>query len=216
VADRARKNAAPGAAGLTGDDLTAAYVRAAAEAALAREGPEMVSAFLVALGVALDDTGTLADDATTAAAVASAETAEERKARVAVLGNPTLGGRRDLCRRFFVGCAAHELLPPATAEGVAVGRAVFDLHRPVGLCVPALAAEFAGGAFARACRNDAEILRDVTQKFATADYLPPLTGLRNGLTAEKFEELYGDSTDERFLAVLADVRTRLKGMKAYR
>jgi hypothetical protein len=216
VTERAKKNAALGAAALTGDDLTAAYVRAAAEAAVAREGPEMVSAFLIALGVALDETGALSDDATTATWVRSAETPEERKARVAALGNPTLAGRRDLCRRFFLGSATGELLPHATAESVAVGRALFDLHRPVGLCFPAVAAEFAGICFARACQNDAEILRDVTQKFGATDYLPPLTGLRNGLSAEKFEELYGDSADERFAAVLDDVRTRLKAMKAYK
>ncbi len=216
VADRAKRNAALGAAALTGDELTAAYVRAAAQTAVGNEGPEMVSAFLVALGIALDDSGALADDATTAGAIKDAETPEERKARLAVLGNPTLAGRRDLCRRFFIGCATGELLPPAAAENVAVGRALFDLHRPVGLCVPAVAAEFAGIAFARAAQSDPEVLRDVIPKFAASDYLPPLTGLRNGVSAEKFEELFGDSTDDRFVAVLTDIRTRLKAMKAYK
>ena len=57
-----------------------------------------------------------------------------------VLGNPTLAGRRDLCRRFFLGCAMGELLPHDKAEQAAVGQAQFDLHKPAGLCVPALAA----------------------------------------------------------------------------
>ena len=65
-------------------------------------------------------------------------------------------------------------------------------------------------AFARSAQNDPEVLRDVIQKFTAADYLPPLTGLRNGLTADKFEEAYGDATDERFVAVLADIRKRVK------
>ncbi len=216
VSLHARNNADLGSAALAGDALTAAYVRAAAEAALTKEGPEMVSAFLIGLGIALDDTNALADDATTSAAVRAIETPEERKVRVAALGNPTLAGRRDLCRRFFLGCATGELLPPVTAENVAIGRSLFDLHKPVGLCVPALAAEFTGIAFARTAQNDADTLRDVARKFTAADYLPPLTGLRNGLSAEKFEELYGDSTDERFAAVLADIRTRLKAMKVYR
>jgi hypothetical protein len=216
VAARAKANAQLGAAGLTGDDLTAAYVRTAAEAALTRAGPEMVSAFLVALGIALDDTDALIDDGTTSAAVLNAETKSERKARIAALGNPTLGGRRDLCRRFFVGCATGELLPSAVAEKVAVGRAVFDLHRPTGMCVPALAAEFAGIAFAGLVQNDPETVRDVVQKFAAADYLPPLARLRNGLSVEKFEEVYGDPADERFAAVLADIRNRLSTMKAYK
>jgi hypothetical protein len=216
VAGRARQNAAAGAAALAGDDLAAAYVQAAAKAAVGNEGPEMVSAFLVALGVALDDADTLLDEPTTTAAVGAAETADERKSRVAALGNPTLGGRRDLCRRFFVGAATGELLGAGAAEKVALGRAQLDLLRPVGLCVPAVAAEFAGVAYARACQNDPENLRDAIQKFEARDYLPPLTGLRNGLTIEKFREVYGGSTDPRFEAVLADVRKRLRAMPVYK
>ena len=149
VTARAKQNAALGTKSLKGDELTAAYVRAAAQEALRKPGPEMLSAFLIALGVALDETGALADDATTANAVKNAETPGERKERLAVLGNPTLAGRRDLCRRFFLGCAAGELLDPDAAENVAIGRAMFDLHKPANLCVPALAAEFAGNTFAR-------------------------------------------------------------------
>ncbi len=214
VVDRAKANT--GASALTGDELTAAYVRAASAAAVAWYGPETVPAFLIGLGIALDDGTALLDDATTSAAVKELETADERKARLAVLGNPTLGGRRDVCRRFFIGCAAGELLPQVTAEKVAVGRAMFDLHNPVGLCEPALAAEFTGITFARACFMDAEIVRDVAHRFPAAMYLPAMTGLRNGLSAEKFEELYGDSADERFLKLLADVRKRAKELKAYK
>ncbi|MBN9119997.1 MAG: hypothetical protein J0I06_12680 [Planctomycetes bacterium] len=216
VAARAKKNASLGASGLTGDALTAAYVRAAAEVALARSGPETVSAFSVALGVALDDTGALSEDEATAAAVRAFETPEDRKTRVAALGNPTLGGRRDLCRRFALGCATGELLAQSAAENRAVARALLDLRKPVGLCVPALAAECSGIAFAAAARNDPEMLRDVTQKFTAAEYLPPLTGLRNGLSAEKFAEVYGGATDERFVAVLVEIRVRVRAMRAYR
>ncbi len=216
VSETAKQNAALGAKALTGDELTALYVKAAAQAAENDKGPEMVSAFLVALGVAFDDTGALADAAATADAVKDLETPEDRKARLAVLGNPTLDGRRDLSRRFFLGCATGELLPPAAAENAAVSRATLDLAKPVGLCMPALAAEFAGIAFARTTQSDPEVLRDVIQKFAAADYLPPFTGLRNGFSAEKFKEVYGDATDARFLAVLAEIRKRVKEMKAYR
>ncbi len=210
VTARAKRNTGPDA--LTGDELTAAYVRAAAEATAGREAPETVPAFLLGLGVALDDTGALAEDE----AARPIESADERKERLAVLGNPTLAGRRDLCRRFFLGCAMGELLAPERAEAAAVARALTDLTGPTGLCVPAVAAEFAGVAFARAAQTDGELLRDVTARFRAADYLPPMKGLRNGLSAEKFAELYGDATDDRFLAVLADVRKRLKAMNAYR
>jgi hypothetical protein len=214
VTERAKRNV--GAKALSGDELTEAYVRAAAQAAVTRESPEMVSAFLIALGVALDDTGALVDDAITASVIGNIETPEERKARLAVLGNPTLAGRRDLCRRFFVGCAMGELLPHDKAERAAVSRSMFELHSPAGLRVPALAAELAGITFARTAQNDVGLVRDVIPKFVAVDYLPPMRNLRNGLSAEKFEELYGDSNDDRFLAVLGEIRKRLKVMNAYR
>ncbi len=215
VTARAKLNSEAGARALTGDELTAAYIRAAAETAVRLRGPEMVSAFLIALGIALDETGALADDATTAGAVKDIETPEERVERLAVLGNPTLGGRRDLCRRFFLGCAIGELLQDA-AEDAAVGRALLDFHRPANLCVPVLAAELAGITFGRTVQQDVELLHDAHRKFTAIDYLPPTKGLRDCLSAEKFGELYGDSGDARFLAVLADIRKRLKEMKAYK
>lgn len=216
VAARAAENAAAGASALSGDELTAAYVRAAAQAAVLNPGPDMVSAFLVGTGVALDETDSLLNDPNTADAVKDAETHEERKARAAALGNPTLAGRRDLCRRFFVGCAAGELLARHVAEKAAATRAAADLASPSGLCVPALAAEFAGIVFARAAFNDPELIRDAIKTLRAADYLPPTAGLRNGLSAEKFAELYGGVDDERFAAVLADIRKRLKAMPAYK
>lgn len=215
VRARAKQNAALGAKALKGDDLTAAYVKAAAETAVRSPSPNMVPAFLIGLGVALDDTAELLDDATTSALVRDLETPAERKERLATLGNPTLAGRRDLCRRFFVGCAVGELVPEG-AESVAVGRSLFELHKPANLCVPALAAELAGITFARAAFQDPYLLHDANKSFTATEYLPPMKGLRDGLSAEKFEELYGDTSDARFRALLADVRKRLKEMKAYK
>lgn len=215
VRARAKQNAALGDRALRGDDLTAAYVKAAAETAVRSPSPNMVPAFLIGLGIAMDDTAELIDDATTSALVRDLETPAERKERLAVLGNPTLAGRRDLCRRFFVGCAVGELVPEG-AENVAVGRSLFELHKPANLCVPALAAELAGITFARAAFQDPDLLHDANKSFTAAEYLPPMKGLRDGLSAEKFEELYGDTSDDRFRALLADIRRRLKEMKAYK
>jgi hypothetical protein len=214
VAARAAENSAA-ASPLTGDELTAAYVRAAAEAALKQPGPEAVSAFLVGTGVALDDTDSLLSHPDTVTAAKGAETPDERKARLAALGNPTLAGRRDLCRRFFVGCAAGELLPQHAAEKLAVGRVAADLQSPGGLCLPALAAEFAGISFARAAAGDPEQVRKMGEKLRASDHLPSMDGLRGGLSADKFAELYGSADDDRFAAVLADIRKRLKGRRTF-
>jgi hypothetical protein len=43
-----------------------------------------------------------------------------------------------------------------------------------------------------------------------------MTGLRNGLSAEKFEALYGDADDDRFRAILVDISTRIRAMSVYK
>lgn len=214
VRERAKANAAAGARALRGDKLTAEYVKVAAESAVSASSSESVSGFLVGLGVALDDTGALHDDAITSNLVRGLETDAERTERLAVLGNPTLAGRRDLCRRFFLGGVASALVANG-AEGVAVGRSVLELHGPANLSVPALASELAGGTFGQAVFADPDLLHRVARSFAAADYLPPTKGLRDGLAPEKFEELYGDTSDERFLAVLTNIRARVRELKAY-
>jgi hypothetical protein len=56
----------------------------------------------------------------------------------------------------------------------------------------------------------------VIPRFAAVSYLPSMSGFRNGLSPGKFEELYGDTADGRFVALLAEIRKRLKGLDAYR
>jgi len=215
VRTRAEENAkAP--APLTGDELTEALVRAAAEVALGHEGPEGPPAFLLAVGVAFDDTGALLRDPRTAGAVRPLESDADRKTRLAALGNPTLFGRRDVCRRFFVGCAAGELLPPDDAERAAVARALADADGATGTCVPVIAAEFAGATFALATQLDANLLGKARAGFLAREFVPDLDGLVNGLSGQKFAEKYGSATDERFAAVLDDVRARVRKLEAYK
>lgn len=215
VRTRAEENAKD-AAPLTGDDLTEALVRAAADVALKHEGPEGPPAFLLAVGVAFDDTGALLRDPRTAGAVRPLESDADRKARLAVLGNPTLFGRRDVCRRFFVGCAAGELLPPDDAERAAVGRALADADGATGTCVPVIAAEFAGATFALTTQLDANLIGKARAGFVAREFVPDLEGLVNGLSAPKFAERYGSEKDERFAAVLEDVRARVRKLDAYK
>ncbi|MBA4068039.1 MAG: hypothetical protein C0501_30905 [Isosphaera sp.] len=215
VTARAKANAGPD--GLAGDELTAALVSAAAGAALAADEADRAAAFLLGLGVALDDGSRLRDDPATAAAVKEVETDAERADRLAVLGNPTLRNRRDLCRHFAVGCAAGDLLTPAAAEAAAVADAVASARRASGVGFPNLAAEFAGVAFARKLRTDpAGLLRRVRDRFSAADLVPAPAGLRDGMGAEKFEAEFGGPADTRFRVVVEDIRRRVNALPVYR
>jgi hypothetical protein len=210
ITERARANTGPAA--VAGDELTAALVEAAATAVMKLEEPERFSAFLLGIAIALDDTNALKDDPLTTSAVAEIESDAERAARLAVLGNPTLRQRRDLCRRFAIGCGLGELLTPTAAENTAVNRLFADLQRPVGFSFPGLAAEFAGISLARKLRESPDLFPRLRNTFSSSDFIPQLDGLREGLGLEKFEEAYGGTDDERFRSALAAIRKRIKAL----
>ncbi|MCS6863766.1 MAG: hypothetical protein RMJ56_17145 [Gemmataceae bacterium] len=216
IVHEAQDNAQRGPAALRGDSLTARYVHVAAREALNNVGPEMVSAFLIALGIALDDTDTLLQHPDTASSIRNIETEEERQRRQRVLGLPTLAGRRDLCRRFFLGCATGELLGPTKAEEAAQQRLQTDLETRAGFSFPALAAELTGIRFAQSAFFDPDIIRDVVNRFSADDYLPPLHGLRNGLSRTKFILHYGEPDDPRFHQCVADIKKRIHSLTPYR
>ena len=211
ITERAKANT--GAAALTGDELTAAYFKAAAIAAQNLEEPNRVSAFLLGIGVALDDVDSLGNDPLVAGSISGVETMAERQGRFAVLGNPTLRQRRDLCRWFVVGCGSGELLAPTAAENSAITRAQFLQTQPSGFSFSCLQAEFAGIAFAQRLRDNPEAyfkrLRDAAP---ASDILPETKGLRDGLGREKFEAEFVGENDERFKAVLLDIRKRIQGL----
>jgi hypothetical protein len=212
ITNRAKANANSGENALMGDALTAELFRVAADAALKADEVDRASAFLIGLGIALDDGAFLSNSPLTGASVKDIETAEERAERLKVLGNPTLRGRRDLCKHFAAGCGLGELLTPTTAENAAVSGALFSLQRPAGFSFPVLSAEYAGVAFARTLNEDPTLLMKVRDKLGLGELLPDMSGLRDGLGADKFEDTFGGPSDERFRAVLADIRKRVKAL----
>jgi hypothetical protein len=214
IAERARANDGPAA--VSGDDLTAALLSAGATAAQRLEEADRPSAFLLGVAIGLDDRGALLEDPATAAVLGEVETDAERQERVAALGNPTIRNRRDLCRRFALGCAAGELLTPTIAENGAINRAMFEAFRsdnPEGFSFPALGAEFSGVAFARLVRGSPDdVFKKLRGAFSPADIAPAPTGLRDAVGSDKFEAEYGGVNDERFKSALKEIRKRIQSL----
>jgi hypothetical protein len=210
VVARAKVNTGPGR--MTGDELTAAYVRAAAEEALKiNSADHRAAGFLLGLGQALDDTGTV-DTLLPANNVKDVETEAERAERLVVLGNPTLRHRRDLTRRFAVGMVSAELTNATAADDAAVDRFFWDRDRASGLSFAALAADLSGASFALRVRTDPGLIGRVREMFSATEFLPPTAGLRDGLSWERFKLDYGEATDPRCRKVLDEVRQRVKNL----
>lgn len=197
---------------LSGDELTNEYVKAAAAAAWREDGPQgsqddRMSGLLIGIGIALDDTDALRNDPACTETVKGIESDSDRTERVKLLGNPTLNGRRDWCRRFAIGCASGELHRTASgAEKAAIARSLDS----AALSFSALAAEFAGIELSRKSNLDLIHARRLTGDVVLAAHLPPLAGLREGISAERFREDFGSDADPRFRAAIDSIRDTVK------
>jgi hypothetical protein len=199
----------------SGDELTTYYVRAAATAARRLPAKQQTPAFLVALGIALDDSRILRANPLTAALCRKVESDEERKRRLAVLGSPTMRGRRDLAQHFVVSCALTQLVGVSLAEGAGLFKEQQDSMGGSGFSFIDLCADFSGVALAARLKKGDLTLEKLARGFRVEDYLPDFKGLREGLTAAQFARDYGSPTDKRFLAEVDRIRRRIRALPGY-
>jgi hypothetical protein len=198
-----------------GDDLTAAYIRVAAVAAGGLDEAVRAKAFLVGIGLALDDSTVLRSKPLVRALCVAAESDDERADRLKVLGSPTVRGRRDLCQHFAVSAALTELFGAAAAEAAGKAKELLDAKGASGFSFADLAADLAGIEFAAAVKKDPARIAGFATGFAVTDHVPEVKALAEGLSAEKFKKDYGDLTDPRFTLTLDDLRTKVKALPAY-
>jgi hypothetical protein len=190
-------------------------VRTAASVAATEEEETQPAALLIGLGVALDHSTTLRDNPLTRNFCRAVESDAERRERTAVLGSPTVRGRRDLCQHFVVSAALAELLSPAAAETAGLLKERLDMAGKSGFSFVDLAADLAGIAFARQVRSDPRMVARASVVFEVEGFVPDVAGLAEGLSKERFQADYGSETDPRFRKVLDDIRKRVHELPGY-
>lgn len=218
IAAAARENAArPAAERLSGDALADLYIRRACGAAPTGR------AAVLAIALALDETSTLERHPLLGEALRGAETAEERKARVAAMGKPTLRGRGDWLRHFVVSAGLAILAGEGEAEAAGIQKEVADAAAKgrgngSGFSYSDLASNFAGIAFAgRLTGADGAKARErAAASFAGPDYLPDPAELKEGLTLVEFEESWGGVKDPRFRAECARLKVKVQACAGHR
>jgi hypothetical protein len=185
---------------LEGDALTEFYIHAAA--LVAKDMPKQYasSAFLLGIGLAIDDSTIISDNPLTRDMCKQIENAEERQHRVEVLGSPTMAGRRDSCQHFVVSCALTAMFGPKLAESAGILKEQMDM-RPggSGFSFADLAADFSGVEFASLVKASDAVLAKVAESFIVKDYMVPMKDWEDDLPKSKFTKDYGSVTDERFL-----------------
>jgi hypothetical protein len=212
--DNARK---PAALRLKGDDLTNQYIKAAADVAFDLEPKYRKAAFLYGIGIGLDDSTVLRDKPILGDLLKAVEPDDDRKARLAVLGNPTIRYRRDLCQHFVISAALTEFGGAMIAEQVGLAKEKLDMAKPTGsgFSFSDLAADLAGIELATAVTARGDTLDTIRQSFRTTDYVPTIDDLPDGLSKEKFKSAYGDTSDPRFNTQYDSLKKRVKSLAVY-
>jgi Metallo-peptidase family M12 len=195
----------------SGDALTEQYVRAAAAAASQLPAEERAKALCLGLAVALGDVDSLTNNPLTKDLLPLLETDERRKVRLALIGSPTMHGRDDLTRHFFISAGVASLAGPEIAESIGLLKEFRDANGGSGFSFVDLSADLAGVAFAKQVQS-ADGLKQVADSFRVAQVLPPIDGLPEGLQLAKFQESFGSPSDPRFRAEVDKLRARLRAL----
>jgi hypothetical protein len=193
------------------DELAAYYFREAALAAQKLPAEQAAPAYLLGLGIALDTSDLMRKNFVTRGFWAKVESEDARKARLAVLGEPMVQGRHDLCQHFVVSGALTVMLGPKYAETAGIVKELMDARDPSnGFSFNDLSADLAGVAFATKLLETPKQLGRVAESFKVADYTIEPAYKPEGLPAKEFAKMYGSTSDERFLARVEEIRKKLQ------
>ena len=201
---------------LEGDRLAEMFFRQAADAARRLPPPVASEAYLVGLGIGLDDSPLLHESPILGRLWREWESDEDRNARLAVLGSPAMRGRRDSAQHFVVSAALAALIHPAAAETIGVLKEIRDAQGGSGFSFVDLQSDLAGVEFATRLSRSQISLERLARSFAVDDFLPEPGGLGEGLSWGDFLAAYGSMQDERFRRQREAIRQRILSLRGYR
>jgi hypothetical protein len=189
----------------------------AAIAALTLPEEQQAKAFGVGLAVALSDTDQWETNSITRDLLPLIENSTDRDRRRAVIGVPTMFGRHDLARHFFLCNAIATISSASIAESAGLLKELQDAQGKSGFSFPDLAADLAGISFVSHVQaSPVRRLREIAKNFTIKDFVPSIADLREGMTIAEFREKYGGLSDARFTEELEKVRARVRDLPVYK
>jgi hypothetical protein len=197
------------------DALTDLYVRQAALAAKQVRRHTAPQALLIALAIAVDDPVKMAKIPIAGMLLTQLEGQQAQAERVAAIGEPTMRGRLDLTRHFFVSAELVALGGSDFARGAGLAKELSDSQGGSGFSFCDLAADEAGVRFAEAVLGGQLSLDDLARRFTVEDFLPSVADLREGMQADEFARDFGGTGDARYNAMVAQIRTRVGALPGY-
>ena len=198
-----------------GDRLVQVCVREGAVAAKQLRPESSGQALLLALGAVLGDSASLQRHPIAARIIPHIESERERKERIAALGEPTMRGRADLAKHFFVSAHLVGLVGSEATRGVGLAKELADANGGTGFSFADMAANRAGIVFASALLGRRLSLDDVAGQFTVEAVLPPVDDLQEQLGADELEKDFGGLTGDRLNAELSRIDARIIVLPIY-
>ena len=201
---------------LKGDGMTEYFIRqAAAEAA--NQPPDVAKkAFLLGIGIALDDAKLWCDFPILGEFCREVESDDARQYRLSVLGNTTMHRRHDLALHFAISCALAIHLGPLGAEQAGIAKEISDAHGESGFSFADLSADMAGISFAAKVSDGSVPLETLARSFNIRDFVPDSKDLKEGISWEDFTSDYGSFKDYRYQKVCTEIRQRIQSLPGYK
>lgn len=201
-----------------GDCILEGLVRRAAEVSVGlrvKDEQDRRGAFLLAIGVLVDDTGLLRNTPGLEDVFRRIESSEERKQRLSRLGIPTIFAREDWAQHFCVSAALVHLLGAGSARSLGLAKEWRDSQGDSGWSFADLAADLAGIRFGEAVLSSEVPLETVRTHFQVVDFVPPLSGYEEDIPFSQFVTSYGGLFGQRTRAMIADIEKAIGALPAY-
>jgi len=208
--DPSDKNSVP-----PGDLLTQRLVRQTALAAEQLDQKNGPKAFLLALGILLDDTEILNTIPTSRQLISRVEAPAKLRERLAALGTPTMAGRADLAKHFFVSAHLATITGSTTARHAGLAKELLDAQGTSGFSFADMAANRAGIVFAEKLLQGPLTLGMIARRFTVKRFLPSIEQLAEGITASDLQVLYGGENGDRLQTELQDIEQQVLDLPVY-
>ncbi|MDH3716548.1 MAG: M12 family metallo-peptidase [Planctomycetota bacterium] len=197
------------------DVLMALYVRTAAAVADKLPKEYARQAFLLGLGLSLDQHNVLSRFAPVARKIALAESPQERRERLRVIGKPTVHGRVDLAQHFLASAVLTLAVGSGGAEAAGLYKEISDTQGGTGFSFADVAADLAGVELATALLKDKVSLKQLRKDFHVSRYVLDVTSLEEGLSLDQLTSRYGAITSPQFQTHLESLRRQIRLLPGY-
>jgi hypothetical protein len=199
-----------------GEALTNYYARQAARTADRLPDDVATRAYLLGLAVGMDESNNPAGIPGVDEALQAVEARSERVARLALLGEPMIAGRRDLAERFFTSAYITAVAGADAAYAAGLAKEQVAAQGSNGFSFAKIAADRAGARFAENIMGNRFPLSIVAQSFDVKSFMPSFEGLPEGLSAAQFKSQLGSPSDPRFRAIIDEIDKRINALPPYR